>query len=135
MIRVGTSARVVATAFLFGILIQGPVSAAAAPAGVPVASLTQAAPTPHPVVSPVIMNLWKNVAQCEHAGNWTFAGPYYDGGLGITPWNWSYYGGKQFAPAAHLATPDEQVIVARRMQAAAGVPDYVPDQNGYCRGW
>jgi hypothetical protein len=135
MIRVGTSARVVATAFLFGILIQGPASASAAPATVLVASLTQATPAPHPVVGPVIMNLWKNVVQCEHAGNWIFAGSYYDGGLGITPWNWSYYGGKQFALAAHLATPDEQVIVARRIQAAAGVPDYVPDQNGYCRGW
>jgi hypothetical protein len=105
----------------------------ATPAFAPTA---QAEPAPpKPLVSATIMAKWAKVAQCEQGGNWHFNGSTYDGGLGIMRGNWYAYGGREFAPEAHLATPEEQVAVARRIQARAGYPDFVPDQDGRCSGW
>jgi Transglycosylase-like domain len=105
----------------------------ASPAFAPIA---QADPiTPKPLVSADIMAKWNKVAWCEQHGNWHFNGSTYDGGLGMLRTNWHAYGGTQFAPEAHLATPEEQVVVARRIQARAGIPEFVPDQDGGCSGW
>jgi hypothetical protein len=82
-----------------------------------------------------VMAQWEKVAWCEQHGNWHFNGSRYDGGLGIMRANWYAFGGRQFAPEAHLATPEQQVVVARRIQASGGVPNYVPDQDGTCSGW
>ena len=94
---------------------------------------------PAPTISADIFAKWSKVAQCETNRNWgrKFYGPLaYSGGLGIQNRNWLYYGGfEDFgAPTAGHATPIEQVIIARRIQAAAGVPNFVPDQNG-CAAW
>ena len=112
------------------VLMSSPVLAPVPPA--------QAVSTP--TVSAEVFAKWSKVAQCETNRNWgrKFYGPYaYSGGLGIQNRNWVYYGGlKDFdAPTAGHATPIEQVIIARRIQAAAGVPDFVPDQNGRCARW
>ena len=111
-----------------GLLIATPVSA-------PVA---QAEPTP--TVSGEVFAKWSKVAQCETNRNWgrKFWGPLaYSGGLGIQNRNWLHFGGYEDfgAPTAGHASPVEQVIIARRIQAAAGVPNFVPDQDGRCRGW
>jgi hypothetical protein len=113
--------------------------------GVMLTILPHTTPTPQPVaikapaaaqiqpiaiVSPLIMQEWTRVMNCE-TGSWTYPGPYYQGGLGITPWNWQKFGGEQFAPFAYEATPAEQVFVAERIQGE----NAVPDQEGICHNW
>ena len=93
-----------------------------------------------PTVSADVFQKWRKVAICETNLNWgrKFYGPLsYSGGLGIQNRNWIYFGGYEDfgAPTAGHASPVEQVIIARRIQAAAGVPNFVPDQDGRCRGW
>ena len=65
---------------------------------------------------------------CEEGGNWEADGSRFSGGLGITRSNWDSYGGLQYAPEAAEASPDEQIMVAERIQA------YPPDQGG-CSSW
>lgn len=74
---------------------------------------------------------WEKVAWCETHGNWQFDGVRYDGGLGIERGNWVKYGGHEFASAPHLATPQEQVVIAMRINAGYDVPD----QDGRCVAW
>lgn len=83
------------------------------------------------LVKPEVFEAWSKVAWCEHHGNWDFEGSYYDGGLGIMPYNWIKYGGLRYARLPHLATPYAQVLVATRIQAG----HRIPDQNGYCESW
>lgn len=82
------------------------------------------------LVSDYLMGKWGKVAWCETHGNWSRAKNNYDGGLGIMPINWITYGGLAYAPAAHLATPQQQVAVAIRING-----NYIPDQDGNCRAW
>ena len=65
---------------------------------------------------------------CEEGGGWSAGGGRFSGGLGITRSNWAAYGGLEFAPEGAMATEDQQIMVAERIQF------YPPDQNG-CRGW
>ncbi len=99
---------------------------------------TAVKPTPTPVPAPVAISsdtvtayqreAWQQVADCEEGGDWSFNGPIFDGGLGISRANWIAYGGEQFAPEASMASEDQQIMVAERIQAEP------PDQDG-CRGW
>ena len=82
------------------------------------------------LVSDYLMVKWNKVAWCETHSNWSRANNKYDGGLGIMPINWITYGGLAYAPAAHLATPQQQVAVAIRING-----NYIPDQDGNCRPW
>ncbi|KKO60717.1 transglycosylase family protein, partial [Mycolicibacterium obuense] len=64
---------------------------------------------------------WDRVASCESGGNWAInTGNGYQGGLQFSPGTWSGHGGGEFAPAAHLATKDEQIAVAERVLATQG---------------
>jgi len=70
---------------------------------------------------------WDKIAECETGlakdgspGNWDAKGPKYQGGTGIYFRNWSYYGGKAFAPTADQATKYQQIIVAERIRAEHG---------------
>jgi len=72
---------------------------------------------------------WSKVAVCEEGGNWQFDGPVFSGGLGIRNTVWIAYGGLQFAPRAGLATPYEQIFIAKKIQANP------PDQNGCAGSW
>ena len=74
---------------------------------------------------------WGKVAHCETGGNWKHQGAMYEGGLGILAWNWKYFGGLAYAPHAWLATPEQQVAIAIKIQH--GLP--TPDQNGWCAAW
>jgi len=75
---------------------------------------------------------WQSVAHCETQGNWSaHEGNRYQGGLGITPYNWIKFGGLFFAPHSYEATPVEQIFVAKKIQH--GLP--VPDQWGGCSAW
>ena len=102
---------------------------------VPASAPAVAETTPTTLVAPYIMEMWQKVAWCEHHGDWHFVGSQYDGGLGIMPENWAAYAPQNFPSHAHLATPEQQVFVARRIQAAGGYPNYVPDQAGGCHAW
>ena len=64
---------------------------------------------------------WDRVASCESGGNWAInTGNGYQGGLQFTPSTWSGHGGGDYAPAAHLATKEEQIAVAERVLASQG---------------
>jgi hypothetical protein len=86
------------------------------------------APGPVDTVTPAQRAAWDRVAMCEEGGNWESDGSRFSGGLGITRSNWAIYGGLQYAPEAAEATPDEQIMVAERIQASP------PDQGG-CSSW
>jgi hypothetical protein len=111
-------------------LTPTPPPAAPAPSPVPA---TPATPAPAPVgpvdtVTTTQRAEWERVAMCEEGGDWSSAGGRFSGGLGITRRNWSAFGGDEYAPEGAMATEDEQIMVAERIQ-----PD-PPDQYG-CRGW
>jgi len=72
---------------------------------------------------------WSKVAVCETGGNWQMTGSSFSGGLGFANSSWLAYGGAEFAPNAGLATMDQQIIVAKRIQSNP------PDQNGCSGGW
>lgn len=82
------------------------------------------------LVSPLVMAKWSKVAWCETHGDWQMHGATFSGALGISNIVWHEYGGREFAPHAGLATPQEQVLVATRING-----NYVPDQNGCEGGW
>lgn len=64
---------------------------------------------------------WDQVARCESGGNWAInTGNGYHGGLQFSPGTWSGNGGGEFAPAAYLATREEQIAVAERVLASQG---------------
>jgi hypothetical protein len=87
------------------------------------------------LVEPYIAAMWDKVAWCETHGQWHRDQPIFDGGLGISRHNWVYYGGRDFAEWPHLASREEQIVIARRIQSEAGVPNYIPDQAGGCHAW
>lgn len=82
------------------------------------------------LVSPVQQKAWNKVAWCETHGDWDMRGATFSGGLGISNVVWLEYGGMEFAPHAGLATPQEQMVVANRINKG-----YVPDQHGCNGGW
>lgn len=64
---------------------------------------------------------WDRVAGCESGGNWAInTGNGYQGGLQFSPGTWSGHGGGEYAPAAHLASKDQQIAVAERVLATQG---------------
>ena len=66
-------------------------------------------------------SVWDSLAQCEAGGNWAInTGNGFSGGLQFTPSTWLAYGGGQYAPQAHLATREQQIAVASKVQAGQG---------------
>src|SRR3954464_7364814 len=64
---------------------------------------------------------WDQVAKCESGNNWAInTGNGYQGGLQFSQSTWSSHGGGEYAPAAHMATKDEQIAVAERVLATQG---------------
>ena len=72
---------------------------------------------------------WSKVAVCETGGNWQMTGSSFSGGVGFANSTWLAYGGGEFAPNAGLATMDQQITIAKRIQPSP------PDQNGCSGGW
>lgn len=73
--------------------------------------------------APSVVNgsVWDSLAQCEAGGNWAInTGNGFSGGLQFTPSTWLAYGGGQYAPQAHLATREQQIAVASKVQAGQG---------------
>jgi hypothetical protein len=64
---------------------------------------------------------WDRLAQCESTGNWAIdTGNGFSGGLQFTQSTWNAFGGGQFAPAAHQATREQQIVVAEKVLAGQG---------------
>ncbi|MFL6082714.1 MAG: transglycosylase family protein [Mycobacterium sp.] len=64
---------------------------------------------------------WDQVAKCESGNNWAInTGNGYQGGLQFTQSTWASHGGGQYAPAANMATKEEQIAVAERVLANQG---------------
>ncbi|MFV8395932.1 transglycosylase family protein [Corynebacterium hindlerae] len=66
-------------------------------------------------------SVWDALAQCEATGNWSInTGNGFSGGLQFTPSTWLGFGGGEYAPAAYLATREQQIAVAQKVQAVQG---------------
>ncbi|NNM46707.1 DUF348 domain-containing protein [Knoellia sp. DB2414S] len=66
--------------------------------------------------------MWDRIAQCESGGNWSInTGNGYYGGLQFDYGSWLANGGDDFAPRADLASRAEQITVANRYYAKAGL--------------
>lgn len=80
------------------------------------------APQPKPVpVSHQEASVWDAIAQCESGGNWSInTGNGYHGGLQFNPQTWNAHGGNQYASRADLATREQQIEIAKRVQASQG---------------
>ena len=62
-------------------------------------------------------SVWDQLAMCESTGNWSInTGNGFSGGLQFTPSTWAGFGGTQYAPAAHMATREQQIDIAKRVQ-------------------
>ena len=87
----------------------------------PTAPPASAAPAAPPPVVYDGGTVWDQLAQCESGGNWAInTGNGYYGGLQFSYGTWLGYGGGEFAEYAHLATREQQIIVAERLHAARG---------------
>ncbi len=66
-------------------------------------------------------SVWDRLAQCESGGNWSInTGNGYYGGLQFSAGTWRAYGGGQYAPYANQATRDQQIAIAKKVQAGQG---------------
>jgi hypothetical protein len=64
---------------------------------------------------------WDRIAQCESTGDWhAKTGNGFQGGLQFTPSTWRAYGGQKFAASADRASREQQIAVAKRIQADQG---------------
>lgn len=124
----GNTKKIAVLLFLVLALVVAPRTATAP-------TVAEAALPPARLPAAVIVQ-WAKVAICETGGRWhAHDGDTFSGGIGISHVVWNEYGGREFAPAPYLASIEDQITVARRIQAAAGVPNYVPDQAGCTGAW
>ncbi len=66
--------------------------------------------------------MWDRIAQCESGGNWHInTGNGYYGGLQFAASTWLSNGGADFAARADLASREQQITVANRLYAKAGL--------------
>lgn len=64
---------------------------------------------------------WDQVAHCESGNNWGInTGNGYQGGLQFSPGTWRSAGGGDYAPAANMASREQQIAVAERVLARQG---------------
>lgn len=75
--------------------------------------------TPTPTVSDG--SVWDRLAQCESGGNWSInSGNGFYGGVQFDRGTWLSSGGGAYAPTADLATRDQQIAIASKVQATRG---------------
>lgn len=66
-------------------------------------------------------SVWDSLAQCESGGNWSInTGNGFYGGLQFTASTWAAFGGTAYAPSAHLASREQQIAVAQKVQQGQG---------------
>jgi hypothetical protein len=82
-------------------------------------------------VTPLERTEWYRVQNCEEGpgtSEWQTDGGTYAGGLGISRAAWSEYNTYGFPADAAQASPDEQIMVAERIQSD-------PPDQGSCAAW
>ncbi|MEJ7628546.1 MAG: transglycosylase family protein [Nocardioidaceae bacterium] len=78
-------------------------------------------PPPPPPASTSTGSIWDTIAACESGGNWSInTGNGYYGGLQFSYSTWLGYGGGAYAPTANLASREQQIAIAERVQASQG---------------
>jgi len=94
----------------------------AAPMEATIRSIAMPAPVAAPGDgAPVDGNVWDLLAQCESGGNWAInTGNGYYGGLQFNYSTWLGNGGGDFAEYAHLATREQQILIAENLHARRG---------------
>lgn len=66
-------------------------------------------------------SIWDRIAACESSGNWSInTGNGFYGGLQFTGSTWLGYGGGAYASRADLATREQQIAIATKVQAGQG---------------
>lgn len=73
--------------------------------------------------APAVSNggVWDELVQCEATGNWAInTGNGFYGGLQFTQQTWEGFGGTAYAPRADLASREQQIAIAEKVQAAQG---------------
>ncbi|MFC7375995.1 resuscitation-promoting factor [Brachybacterium sp. GCM10030268] len=66
-------------------------------------------------------SVWDRLAQCESGGDWSInTGNGFYGGLQFTKSTWRAFGGGKYASSAHLATREQQIEIAKKVQAGQG---------------
>ncbi|HEY2193273.1 MAG TPA: transglycosylase family protein [Actinomycetospora sp.] len=92
--------------------------AATVTAPVALAGTAMAAPS---VGSPHSNATWDRLAKCESTNNWDAdTGNGFKGGLQFTQSTWKAFGGKQYASSPEDASREQQIAVAKRVQAEQG---------------
>lgn len=67
-------------------------------------------------------SMWDRIARCESGGNWHInTGNGYYGGLQFSKASWNANGGRDFAAYPHQASRAEQITIANRYYAKAGL--------------
>jgi uncharacterized protein YabE (DUF348 family) len=108
--RKHVSSRVVTTAPVAQIEVHGTQVAVAAP---PATTSTSSSSSSG--------SIWDAIAACESGGNWSInTGNGYYGGLQFSYSTWLAYGGGAYAQTANLASREQQIAIAERVQAAQG---------------
>lgn len=90
---------------------------------VAVESVSRVATTAQNTSTPTIASgsVWDQLARCESSGNWSInTGNGYYGGLQFNYGTWLSNGGGAYAPRADLASREQQIDIASRVQASRG---------------
>ena len=67
-------------------------------------------------------SMWNRLAKCEAGGNWHInTGNGYYGGVQFSASTWRAYGGAKFAATADKASREQQIAIAEKVKAAAGM--------------
>jgi LysM repeat protein len=93
------------------------------PQAVSITVVAPSAPASAPASTVAISDgsVWDRLAACESGGNWAInTGNGYFGGLQFTQGTWISNGGGVYAPRADLASRDQQIAVAQKIQAGRG---------------
>lgn len=72
-------------------------------------------------IDPDELSKWEALAECESGGDWSInTGNGFYGGLQFTPQTWAGFGGTQYASQANQATKEQQIEIAKKVQAEQG---------------
>jgi hypothetical protein len=97
------------------------VGMAAAAVSAPVVMAGVASAAPSATASPQSTATWDRLAKCESTSNWDAdTGNGFKGGLQFTQSTWKAFGGRKYASSPDEASREEQIAVAKKVQAEQG---------------
>jgi resuscitation-promoting factor RpfA len=97
------------------------VGVAAAAVSAPVVMAGVASAEPSATASPQSNSTWDRLAKCESTNNWDAdTGNGFKGGLQFTQSTWKAFGGRKYASSPDEASREEQIAVAKKVQAQQG---------------